>query len=237
MSGIKIRRVGTSYELSLGGEVKKGEKAEKVVFWKKLDQAGENDEEPVKDTKPRFVLRYYNVFHISQVHGVEPIPVKIKVYEHDRVKAAESLVSEYLRREGVILEEEMSNKAYYSPSMDTVHIPTISQFKEQAEYYSTLIHELIHSTGHEKRLNRPGLTTVSFGSDEYSKEELIAEIGAASILNGLGIESDDSFFNSVAYIEGWLSKLRKDKHLIVNASSAAEKAAKYLFDASLVANV
>ncbi len=216
------------------GEIKKGAQAEKVVFWKKLEPKDEEGEEG--DTKARFVLRYYNVFHISQVLGVEPLPSKEETHYHDRIQDAEGLVNGYIRRESIKLEEERSNRAYYSPKEDTVHIPAISQYLDVEEYYSTLMHELVHSTGHRKRLNRPGLTTVSFGSEEYSKEELIAEIGAASILNGLGIETVGSFTNSVAYIESWLSKLRDDKYLAVHAASAAERAVRYVYDANPASN-
>ena len=222
---------------ALGGVIKKGEKAETVVFWKKLESDVDSSEEDSKsDTKPKFVLRYYKVFHISQVAGVSPLSTAEKEHQHIRIPKAEELISGYINREGITLEEEKGNEAYYSPAEDRIHIPALCQYKDISEYYSTLIHEMVHSTGNINRLNRPGLAKARFGSEDYSKEELIAEIGAASILNGLGIESDDSFANSVGYIENWLSKLRKDKYLIVRAASAAEKAAKFILDNNCFAN-
>ncbi len=221
---------------SLGGRIRKGAKGEKILFWKEIepDESKETDEVTETEQRRRFVLRYYTVFHISSVIGVEPLPQDdMHEHEHDRIQKAEELTWGYIGREGINLKEEPGNKAYYSPSEDRIQIPCLSQYEDVEEYYSTLMHEMIHSTGHEKRLNRPGLANASFGSEEYSKEELIAEIGAASILNGLGIESENSFNNSISYIDGWIKKLKEDKYLIINAASAAEKAARYILNAEI----
>ena len=93
---------------------------------------------------------------------------------------------------------------------------------------------MIHSTGHEKRLNRPGLRNASFGSTVYSKEELIAEIGSACLMNLLGIETDRSLLNSAGYIQGWMSALRSDKRLVVLAAGQAEKATKYILEETII---
>ena len=99
----------------------------------------------------------------------------------------------------------------------------MKQFISTAEYYSTIFHELTHSTGHSRRLNRLD-RTAHFGSEEYSKEELVAEIGAATLVNHAGLETVSSFRNSTAYIQSWLQVLREDKRFIVSASGKAEKA-------------
>ena len=107
----------------------------------------------------------------------------------------------------------------------------MEQFQNEAEYYSTVFHELTHSTGHKKRLDRLNSSiTARFGSEDYSKEELIAEIGSANLMNLLGIETSRSFRNSTAYIENWLSVLRSDVKFIVSASCKAEKAVKYILN-------
>ena len=99
----------------------------------------------------------------------------------------------------------------------------MEQFAALAEYYSTAFHELTHSTGHASRLNR--LTaTAHFGNKEYSKEELVAEIGAAALVNHAGLETSSSFRNSAAYVQSWLKALQNDKRLIVSAAGQAEKA-------------
>ena len=102
-------------------------------------------------------------------------------------------------------------------------LPLVDQFRNTAEYYGTAFHELTHSTGHESRLNRLH-TVAAFGSEDYSKEELIAEIGAAALVNHAGLETADSFKNNAAYIQNWLQALRNDKRFIVSAAGKAEKA-------------
>ncbi|MBR3379284.1 MAG: hypothetical protein IKG72_04010 [Bacillus sp. (in: Bacteria)] len=132
-----------------------------------------------------------------------------------------------MEREGVTLKVVHGDKACYSPTTDTVTMPMPEQFKNNEEYYSTLFHELTHSTGHQKRLNRI-TKNAAFGDESYSAEELVAEIGSASILATLGIENDKTIRNSTAYIQNWLKALRNDKHLIITASARAEKAIKLI---------
>lgn len=112
---------------------------------------------------------------------------------------------------------------------DCVEVPRSKQFAENAQYYSTLFHELTHSTGHATRLNRPEVVHVNFfGSEEYSKEELVAEMGAAFLCQQVGIECERAFKNSAAYIHGWLQALKNDRKLVVMAAAKAEKAAEYI---------
>ena len=132
----------------LGARIKKGEKAETIVFWKRLEPTEEDveqDEENIKDSKPKYVLRHYKVFHQSQTIGGSDYPGKQeKVYEHDRIKAAEALAKSYIDREGIKYEEAKSNEAYYIPPQDLIHVPALSQYKDKAEYYSTVIHEMVY---------------------------------------------------------------------------------------------
>lgn len=121
------------------------------------------------------------------------------------------------------LSHQEGDRAFYRPATDEVVLPMRKQFINTAEYYSTVFHELTHSTGHEKRLHRIA-TTAHFGSEEYSKEELVAEIGAAALVSHIGLETSHSFRNSAAYIQNWLSVLKDDKRFIVSAAGKAEKA-------------
>ena len=105
----------------------------------------------------------------------------------------------------------------------------MEQFKETAEYYSTAFHELTHSTGHESRLNRLDRTAF-FGTEAYSKEELIAEIGAAALVNYSGLETPSSFRNNAAYIQNWLGVLKGDKRFIVSVAGKAEMAVKLILN-------
>ncbi|MBQ8617041.1 MAG: DUF1738 domain-containing protein [Clostridia bacterium] len=202
-----------------GGRVKKGAKAQMVVFWKWIEQ----EDEETKEKKKIPYLRYFNVFHIDQCDGIkakhaEPLPQAV---EPDA--AAEAIIADYLKRSGVKLIYEEGNRAFYRPSSDSVTLPLVDQFKNAAEYYSTVFHELTHSTGHASRLDRLSKTAY-FGSEAYSKEELIAEIGAAALVNHAGLETADSFKNNAAYIQNWLQALRNDKRFIVSAAGKAEKA-------------
>ena len=124
--------------------------------------------------------------------------------------------------------EDKEARAYYRPAIDLVNVPAIRYFESGEEYYSTLFHELAHSTGHAKRLNREGVNEVAaFGTAIYSKEELIAEMSAAYLCASCGIEQK-TLNNSAAYIGGWLRKLKDDKRLVVFAAAAAQKAADFI---------
>ena len=218
-----------------GGKVKQGEKSRMVVFWKmlskdKLDDKGNpvmgSDGKVRKEMIP--LLQYFNVFHIRQCEGIEPRHRKDEEPVAEPVaftpdETAEEIITSYVGRSGLTLVHHTGNRAYYQPSTDTVVLPETTQFKELAEYYSTAFHELTHSTGHAKRLNRLD-KKASFGSAEYSKEELVAEIGASALVNHVGLETESSFRNNAAYVQNWLTALKNDKRLIVSASGKAEKA-------------
>ncbi|MBQ2003120.1 MAG: DUF1738 domain-containing protein [Bacteroidaceae bacterium] len=217
-----------------GGKVKSGEKSRMVVFWKMLAKDKKDDNgNPVmgKDGKPQKemipLLQYYNVFHIRQCDGIEPRHTNLEPIEapDDMMpdETAEEIITGYINRSGVTLVHHLSNRAFYRPSDDMVVLPEFEQFKAAAEYYSTAFHELTHSTGHPKRLNRLD-KKASFGSENYSKEELVAEIGASALVNHVGLETESSFRNNAAYVQNWLTALKNDKRLIVSASGKAEKA-------------
>lgn len=210
----------------LGGKIRKGEKSEIVVFWKIFEKEEINDKgEKEKVTIP--LLKYINVFHISQVEGVEPL--KQPFNEVTPIEEADKIIIDYVTREHITFEEKASDKAFYSPSRDCVVVPMKEQYKHINEYYSTTFHELTHSTGHPSRLDRLKTGAVAaFGSETYSKEELVAEIGSATILNTLGIETAKTFRNSAAYIQNWLHVLQNDNKFIVSAASKAEKAVAYI---------
>lgn len=208
-----------------GGTVRKGEHGRKVVFFKVIEKAGEDGK-----TQKIPYLTTYTVFRIDQCDGIQQKYHTEGDEPHDVTtnKTAEAVVTNYVRRSGVTVNHVRGNQAYYSPALDTVVMPNLEQFHGMPEYYSTLFHELTHSTGHVERLNRLS-KIAAFGSDKYSVEELTAEIGSASILATLGIDMDGSLRNSAAYIKGWLAALRSDKRMIVTAASRAEKAVRMIF--------
>ena len=215
-----------------GGHIKKGEKASMIVFWKFLESAKRDDSgsvvigsdgKPIMESVP--FLRYYNVFHIDQCESIQPrfeeAPTPGEQLSPD--EAAEQIVQDYIHRSGVKLTIQHSDRAFYRPITDSVTVPELAQFTSVSEYYSTLFHELTHSTGHASRLNRLS-KEASFGSEAYSKEELIAELGAAFLVNHAGLETSSSFRNSAGYIQSWLKALKDDMRLIVSAAGKADKA-------------
>lgn len=216
----------------LGGKVRKGEKSEIIVFWKVLT-VEEEQEDGIKTVKQIPLLRYINVFHISQVDGVEPLP-KEELNDIEPIEQAEEVLKGYWEREHIKVEHVAGNKAFYSPNMDMIHLPLFEQFTNAEEYYSTAFHESVHSTMKESRCNREEERKgkiAAFGSEEYSKEELVAEIGSANLLNIVGIETRKTFRNNAAYIQNWLSVLKNDVKFIVSAASKAEKAVNYILNA------
>ena len=208
-----------------GYPVKKGEKASMVYFFKFID--AEDKETGEKKQIP--LLKYYSVFHISQCPGMKPrFASSVQVHSDLQPdKRADQILQEYVDRSGVTLKKQQSNRAYYSPTLDTIVVPVISQFADVSEFYSTAYHEAVHSTGHPARLNRIS-DIANFGSESYSNEELVAEIGASYLVNAAGLETTSSLRNSAAYIKGWLSTLKNDKRLIVSAAGKAEKAVRLI---------
>lgn len=214
----------------IGGNVKKGEKSTLIVFWKIYKKKdGSVDENGEESTENIPVLRYYNVFNADQVEGIESkIP---KVEEEEKLdldlfndfSEAESIVENYQNKPLIKFD---SNSAYYMPALDAIHMPTKETFVSVEEHYSTLFHEIIHSTGHKKRLNRLN-KTAAFGNKDYSYEELVAELGSAFLCSQANI-SNATIENSAAYINGWLKKLRSDSKILLKAAGAAQKAADHV---------
>lgn len=201
-----------------GGKVKKGAKSQMVVFWKWLEDEEKDEKVPL--------LRYYRVFEInSQVEGLESKRKNDITFEHDPIEKCEEVVKGYINSPTYSYN---SGEAYYQPSMDHINVPPMKDFPLLERYYSTLFHEMIHSTGSQKRLNRDGVTgTIRFGSETYSKEELVAEMGASFLNHHVGID-DQTVENSTAYIQSWLRKLRDDKTLVVKAAQNAQRAVDYI---------
>ena len=219
----------------LGGSVKKGAKSRFVVFYSQVTYK-EVNEEGEEITKKYPLLKYYNVFHLEDVEGVKSkIVLGEKVEAPAADDASENAILAYLMRETSLKfqNDKPSAEAYYSPSRDMVVVPMISQYKDSAEYYSTTFHELIHSTMKESRCNRmDGNKASFFGNENYSREELVAEIGSAMLCNRMGVDTAKAFKNSVAYLQGWIKALQNDPKAIVWAAARAEKAARYILGES-----
>jgi len=211
----------------LGGRIKKGAKAEIVVFFKPYTKIVEEEDpetgEVIENEKELLVLRYYHVFHLSDTEG---IPSKLKKVNHNPIKEAEKVVAEYKTVPPIIHDDP--NRAYYNPVEDIINVPEKGFFENIHDYYSTLFHEIIHSTGHPKRLGRFKENEENiFGSESYSLEELVAEIGAAMLCQHTGI-ADRTIANSAAYIQAWLKQLQNNRSWIFTAAGRAQKAVDYV---------
>jgi antirestriction protein ArdC len=205
-----------------GGKVKKGEHGRAVVFWKMVKVEEEKDGNKEEKLVP--VLRYYTVFHINQCEGIEQKYNKEDVaLDFNPIQECENVLNGYIERESITLEHSKGDEAYYSPARDLIRLPLPEQFVSIEAYYETAFHEAAHSTGHKDRLNRI-TRPAAFGSEEYSKEELVAELTSSAILHHMGIETAKTFKNNAAYIQSWIKALKNDVRMIVSASSRADKA-------------
>lgn len=206
-----------------GGRVKDGEHGHIVVYWLWKNIIDEETEEITGRFAKPF---YYKVFEINtQVEGLKS-KRNIETYEHNPIEKAEAIFKGYVNSPDYTFN---SGKAVYYPTLDKINCPPIKDFKIAEEYYSTLFHEMVHSTGHKSRLHRDGITTsgVAFGDEVYSKEELVAELGASMLCGMAGIDNH-TIENSASYIDSWLRALKNDKKLLIQASSQAQKAADYI---------
>jgi len=211
-----------------GGKIKQGEKSCPVVYWNWIEPKP-NDPE---GTKAKPLLRYFLVFNVEQCEGLPAslFPKDSIVEQENHPIETCSLIIEQMPKKPDIKHKE--NRAYYHPFFDFINMPKINSFEDSEAYYETLFHELIHSTGHKDRLNRKEVVQqASMGGELYSIEELIAEIGACYLSSFCGM-SQKNFSNNVAYIEGWLSKLKSDKRFIIYASGNAQKAVDYILNIS-----
>lgn len=210
-----------------GGHVVKGSKSTPVIFWKWLDKKDIAGADSDTSNGKIPMLRFYNVFNSEQCEGLTlPEPEETHNVFDPIAKAEEILQHMPLRPEI----KHGGNRAYYSPTFDYIQLPHKHTFDSAEEYYNTCFHELGHATGHANRLGRKSVTETSyFGSHEYSKEELVAEMGAAFLCGHAGIEST-TIENSAAYISGWLKALKNDKTLLIHAAAQAQKASDFILN-------
>jgi antirestriction protein ArdC len=217
----------------LGGSVKKGEKGTMITFFKNFstkttrNQDGSEDEEDITTEQAYFVLRYYTVFNSEQCENLKSKKLdELKnAPKIDSNAQAELIVKNYKTCPEI---KHGGDRAFYSPTQDYVQLPIQDSFISTGSYYSTLFHELVHSTGKGTRLNRFNGANSIFGSEDYSKEELIAELGSAFIGGSIGIQDHKEITNKAAYIQSWLKALKNDVKFVFQASSGAQKAVDYI---------
>jgi antirestriction protein ArdC len=214
--------------LDLGGHVKKGEKSMPVIYYKFLEKRDADGNLAIRaDGTPARVpfIRWSNVFNLEQTEGIEPPALTVAQSSQPPCEKAAAMVAEAR----LCPIHHVGFAAFYSPERDVIQMPASGTFRTQEDYYHTLFHEMTHATGHGSRLDREGVTQpVKFGSDRYSKEELIAELGAAFLSNEAGILNEVQFQNSAAYLASWIRKLENDPRLIVSAAAQGQRASDFI---------
>lgn len=223
-----------------GGSIRKGATAHMVVFFKKMEPetvetmdsaTGEIVTLTDAISLDRAVLRYYKVFHIDDVEGIEskmpPCAEPGPAGEKSAATAA-GIVDNY--PSAPTIEENKGDRAAYYPMRDVVSMPPVDMFASMAGYYETLFHELVHSTGHPLRLKRKMMPAAAKGGAEYSREELVAEMGGAMLMHDCGM-LDQTVENNAAYIQSWLNALNNNHAMVVWAAGQAEKAVRHIYGA------
>jgi antirestriction protein ArdC len=222
----------------LGGQVRKGEKATPVVFWRiYVDgvevKAGEPEPEAQEaegQGRRRFVLRYYSIFNTEQCELPATIAETVILPEQRQlnpIEACEAMLAGMPNPPQIV---HAGDKAFYSPMTDRITMPPRGLFENAEEYWSTLWHEEGHAVGHPRRLNRESIKEVApFGSATYSAEEIVAEMTAAYLCGITGIENR-TIDNSAAYIAGWIKQLRDQRKLIIHAAAQAQRACDYILN-------
>lgn len=176
-------------------------------------------------------LKEHRVFNVDQVEELTPKRVTPTEGTEDGLEFTANQKAEAVLQgfKDIPVITKVENSAYYSPSKDIVNMPNETRFVDSDSYYKTLFHELVHSTGHAKRLNRASLNEIAhWGDSVYAKEELVAEIGSMYLTAYCGLQPKDNFDNSSAYLQGWIKKLRDHKKMAFEAMQGATKAVNYI---------
>lgn len=218
---------------ALGGSIKKDSKGTHIVFWeknqKKTGEKNANGDDVVKEF---FLLKPYVIFNEAQIEGIDFSKKQtLSLSEEERIAEVEAIFN----ATQIKVVEELGDSAFYSPMKDEITMPKFKQFKGKIEYYATLAHEMIHATGHVSRLKREGVAEMGrFGSESYSFEELVAEIGSCMFLSLYGIQNEKVETNQMAYVKSWIKVLKNDPSMIMKASKEAQKAIDWIASKSKV---
>jgi len=211
------------------GMLKPEEHYTPCVFWKPFFKDSEGNSIKDKDIQNRnnliqsgAMLRYYRVFNLRQTIGIKDPDEEKYNSDLSPIENAEKIVENYPNPSPEISRE--GDHACYKPNSDEVIIPPMKKFESSEKFYGTLFHELIHSTGHQSRLDR--LRKDPDWVKDYSREELVAEMGACFLQGTINLNID--YDNSVSYIDGWRKRISEDRKLIIEAASAAQKAVNFI---------
>ena len=199
----------------MGGQVRKGEKAAKIIFWSKASATDKNTGE----SKEYAFAKAYFVFNVQQVEGIEIVKSEDKQNDNQRIANCENTIKNSNARI-----THGGDTACFIPSSDIIRMPEIGTFQTAEHYYATAFHELTHWTSDKNRCDRD-ISKGRFGNPDYAFEELVAELGAAFLCGNHGIKGD---LRHAGYIESWLKCLKNDPKAIFKASGLAQSAADYI---------
>lgn len=212
----------------VGGNVKKGEKATPVVYWHWRtpdEMARLKADGKAAAPAPCYPFLAF-VFNLDQTEGVERPADDVPARRNSPLEEAQRIVAEMPKRPRI--RHSASFNPCYNAAHDVVDMPNLGQFEDAEHYFSALYHELCHATGAKGRLNRFEKSDGESREERYGFEELVAELGAAFLSATCGLDNSSRLDDASAYVAGWLKALRDDKKLLLQAASAAQKAADFI---------
>jgi len=217
---------------TIGGHVKKGAKSAPVVFgktstWSK--KVTNEDGTESEEQRGGFMWRMFYVFSVEEIEGVNWEKGTSRTPEE--IPTASAIWDGYAGRPSMV---HGGDRAYYSPLGDRIQMPPRKSFITDSHYYETLFHEAAHSTGHKDRLGRLGSVEnlPRFGSEDYSREELVAEMTAAFLMGTANLDAPQMIQQSAAYLSSWAKKIKDDPRMLLTAGAQAQKAADYILGAT-----
>ena len=227
LSGCESRWWATYSQIqALGGRVRKGEQATRIVYWREVERVVATTADGTEAVETFPLVKTYCVFNAAQADGLEEFQARsraaVNFEDFGPFEAIIAATGADIRHGG--------DRAFYHPGRDFIQMPSRESFESRAAYYGTLAHEACHWTGHEDRLDRP-MKNARFGDRAYSVEELVAEIGGAFLCTEVGVPQSD-LSNQAAYLASWLAVLERDSTAIFTAAGQASRAVDYILSSS-----
>jgi len=223
---------------TIGAELKENEQKNgtPIIFYNFTKKLTKNEVTGETEEESKAFARFFTIYNVEQFSNI-PKVIEISQSKQsnnqgnpfEAIDRAQAVIDNMKNRPSIVIQ---GNSAYYMPRRDLINMPKPTSFRSPEAYYATFFHELIHSTGSESRLKRKEVTDpILFGSHNYSKEELTAELGAAFLCAHSNI-FDSTKVNNAAYIKTWLRTLKNDPKMLVQAAAKAQKAADYILNRS-----
>lgn len=209
----------------MGGNVKAGEHGFPVIYWQWIEV--EDKDTKLKKSVP--FCKGYTVFNVEQTENCNIPELKTDKLDFVPSEKAEEIISSWANKPKVVFG---GNRACYNWKIDTVTLPPVENFKSIEDYYSTEWHEFGHATGHPARLDRKTNLEFTTRTENYSKEELVAQMFSAFMMSECGMNIPAQMDNTAAYVQSWISTFKDDPKMLITAAGLAQKAADYVLGRS-----